>query len=117
MARSPTGQRKHDRAMEAEEEADRLERERVRQERDAGEREWDLDKDGFHNYGPPRRLIFLELVAIILLTILLLFQPTGFSAISMKGTDTVGLLSKPPVRMGKIPNDQVVVQEELVLPG
>ena len=51
------------------------------------------DADEFHNYKPPRRLLLLELIVIILLIILLLFEPNGFSAISMKGTDTVGLLS------------------------
>ena len=53
----------------------------------------DTDTDEFHNYKPPRRLLLLELIVIILLIILLLFEPNGFSAISMKGTDTVGLLS------------------------
>ena len=53
----------------------------------------EIDTDEFHNYKPPRRLLLLELVVIILLIILLLFEPNGFSAISMKGTDTVGLLS------------------------
>ena len=52
------------------------------------------NQDSFHNYKPPLRLIMLELTAIILLIILLLFKPNGFSAISMKGADTVGLLSK-----------------------
>ena len=52
------------------------------------------NQDSFHNYKPPLRLIILELTAIILLTNVLFFKPNGFSAISMKGADTVGLLSK-----------------------
>jgi hypothetical protein len=50
----------------------------------------------FHNYKPPRRLLALEIIVIILLIMLLLINPNGFTAISMKGTDTVGLLSMPP---------------------
>jgi len=50
----------------------------------------------FHNYRPPRRLLALEIIVIILLIMLLLINPNGFTAISMKGTDTVGLLSMPP---------------------
>jgi len=97
MPLSPTGQRIHDRAMEQEETADRLERERVRRERDEGSnaKEWDSE-ERFHNYEPPKRLIFLEATVIILLIILLLFNPSGFTAISMTGTDTVGLLSMSP---------------------
>jgi hypothetical protein len=63
------------------------------------EDEWEEDNPAdpsqprFHNYKPPLRLLACELISIILLTILLLFEPNGFSAISMKGTDTVGLLS------------------------
>jgi len=54
--------------------------------------------DEFHNYKPPRRLLALEIIVIILLIMLLLINPNGFTAISMKGTDTVGLLSSscPP---------------------
>lgn len=50
----------------------------------------------FHNYKPPRRLLALEIIVIILLIMLLLINPNGFTAISMKGTDTVGLLSMSP---------------------
>ena len=50
----------------------------------------------FHNYEPPRRLLALEIIVIILIIMLLFFNPTGFTAISMKGTDTVGLLSAFP---------------------
>jgi hypothetical protein len=52
-----------------------------------------LNDPEFHNYKPPRRLLALEIIVIILLIMLLLINPNGLTAISMKGTDTVGLLS------------------------
>jgi hypothetical protein len=66
--------------------------------------EYDADNEGkeeaqqrkFHNYKPPRRLLALEIIVIILLVMLLLINPNGFTAISMRGTDTVGLLSMSP---------------------
>jgi hypothetical protein len=97
MPLSPTGQRKQDRALEEGKPEDRPSRQRERQTRDDGSKakEWDIE-DRFDNYQPPRRLLALEFVVIILLVILLLFNPNGFTAISMKGTDTVGLLSMSP---------------------
>jgi hypothetical protein len=52
----------------------------------------------FHNYRPPYRILLLELLVIISLITLTLFNPNTFSgglAISKNaaGTDTVGLLS------------------------
>jgi hypothetical protein len=84
-----------------------IQRERLARER--GKRDLSKDEDGykesgeikddtklFPNYKPPRRLLALEIIVIILLVMLLLINPNGFTAISMKGTDTVGLLSMYP---------------------
>jgi hypothetical protein len=58
-----------------------------------GEEVGGLNDAEFHNFKPPRRLLALEIIIIILFIMLLLINPNGFTAISMKGTDTVGLLS------------------------
>ena len=64
------------------------------------------ERDQFHNYKPPLRLLVLESTIIILLIILLLIKPSGFSAISQSGNDRVGLLSMPP-----IPNNENKLME------
>jgi hypothetical protein len=61
-----------------------------------GDTKGEAEGGEFHNYKPPRRLLALEIIVIILLTMLLLINPNGFTAISTKGTDTVGLLSMSP---------------------
>jgi hypothetical protein len=88
-----------DRANYGEQNRDRLARKRGKQGLSEGDDGFDepggIKKNTrlFHNYKPPRRLLALEIIVIILLVLLLLINPNGFTAICMKGTDTVGLLS------------------------
>jgi hypothetical protein len=101
-----------------EEQGDNAERERKQQKEG---KQGEIDQKPFHNYKPARRLIILEAIVIALLVILLLFQPNGFSAISIKGTDTVGLLSTSLCFLDLChqnrADDKVAAQEEAVLPG
>jgi hypothetical protein len=91
-----------DRANYGEQNKDRLARKRGKQDLSEGDDGFDESgeiKDNtklFPNYKPPRRLLALEIIVIILLVMLLLINPNGFTAISLKGTDTVGLLSMSP---------------------
>jgi hypothetical protein len=71
----------------------RAQRERNRKQDTGSKAKATGDEGEFQNYKPPYRLLALELTIIILLIILLLIKPSGFSAISQSGNDRVGLLS------------------------
>lgn len=110
MAEHPTAQERIDRKRRADRRAQETAQ---REEEEDGAYDEETEKkandDVFHNYTPPRRLLFFELITVILLMILLLFPPHGFSAISMKGTDTVGLLR----RFSSLPSSTELMNRQL----